>query len=88
MNQKGGNAFVIILSIFALVIIVITAWYSGKIAGYEKGLNRGYNNAFTEFQAELKKGIQIGHTFWIGDIEFVPRKDKKYNIKNCKRGGN
>ena len=73
--------FAVIAVIFAIVILIISAWYTGRISGIKEGLKKGYDQSLVSFQHNIKKGIETGYTFWIGDIEFVPRKDGKVNVR-------
>ena len=76
-----------VISYFLLAAVVLFAGYLWKMSCEVESKTSVFDAGRQTVIQEIKREVKEGNVFWIGELKFVPRRDRAVNI-TVERGQN
>ena len=79
-----------VMSYFLLAVVMLFAGYLWRMSHEIESKNLIFDAGRQAVVQEIEREVEEGNVFWIGELKFVPRRDKAINVivereKNEKR---
>ena len=75
-----------VISYFLLVVVMLFAGYLWRMSHEIKSKNLIFDAGRQAVVQEIEREVEEGNVFWIGELKFVPRRDRAVNITVEGRG--
>ena len=69
-----------VISYFLLAVVMLFAGYLWRMSHEIESKNLIFDAGRQTVIQEIKREVKEGNVFWIGELKFVPRRDKAINI--------
>jgi len=69
-----------VISYFLLAVVMLFAGYLWRMSHEIESKNLIFDAGRQAVVQEIEREVEEGNVFWIGELKFVPRRDKAVNI--------
>ena len=76
------------ISYFLLAVVMLFAGYLWRISHEVESKTLIFDAGRQTVIQEIKREVKEGNVFWIGELKFVPRRDRAVNITVEEKGQN
>jgi len=69
-----------VISYFLLAVVMLFAGYLWRMSHEIESKNLIFDAGRQAVVQEIEREVEEGNVFWIGELKFVPRRDKAVNV--------